>query len=40
MHLPIWEWLAWLCIIVIAATTLYSGVEYFVKNRDVLNTHK
>ena len=40
MHLPIWTWLNWVCIAVIAATTLYSGVEYFVKNKDVLNTHK
>ena len=40
MHLPIPDWLGWVCIIVIAATTLYSGVEYFVKNKDVLNTHK
>ncbi len=40
LHVPLWAWLEWLCIIVIAATTLYSGVEYFVKNRDVLNTHK
>ena len=40
MHLPIWEWLMWVCVIVIAATTLYSGVEYFVKNKDVLNTNK
>ena len=40
MHLPIWNWLMWVCVVVIAATTLYSGVEYFVKNKDVLNTHK
>ena len=40
MHLPVWEWLMWVCVIVIAATTLYSGVEYFVKNKDVLNTTK
>jgi len=40
MHLPIRPWLAWVCIVVIAATTLYSGVEYFVKNKDVLNTNK
>ena len=40
MHLPVWEWLMWVCVIVIAATTLYSGVEYFVKNKDVINTNK
>ncbi len=40
MHLPVWEWLMWVCVVVIAVTTLYSGVEYFVKNKDVINTHK
>ena len=40
MHLPVWNWLMWVCIIVIAATTLYSGIEYFVKNKDVINTNK
>ena len=40
MHLPIPGWLNWVCVVVIAATTLYSGVEYFIKNKDVLNTHK
>lgn len=28
--------LYWICIIAISATTLYSGVEYFVQNRDAL----
>jgi len=32
--------LDWAVIVVIVATTLYSGVEYFVKNRDVLNLKK
>lgn len=40
MHLPIPELLGWVCVIVIAVTTLYSGVEYFVKNKDVLNWNK
>ncbi len=41
MHLPFLpDWLNWVCVAVIAVTTLYSGVEYFVKNKDVLNTHK
>lgn len=40
MHFPIPAWLNWVCVAVIAATTLYSGVEYFLKNKDVLNTHK
>lgn len=33
-------YLDWACVIVIAATTLYSGIEYFVLNRDVLNWNK
>ncbi len=40
MHFPIPAALNWVCVAVIAATTLYSGVEYFVKNRDVLNWNK
>ena len=36
MHLPVWEWLMWVCVIVIAATTLYSGVEYFIQNWNCL----
>lgn len=40
MHLPIPDPLWWVCVIVIAATTLYSGIEYFVLNRDVLNWNK
>ena len=35
MHLPIPQPVNWACIVVIVVTTLYSGVEYFVKNRDV-----
>ena len=35
MHLPIPAPLNWVCVAVIVATTLYSGVEYFAKNRDV-----
>ena len=30
-------WLDVLCTVVILATTVYSGVEYFVKNRDVMD---
>ena len=33
-------YLDWACVIIIAATTLYSGIEYFVLNRDVLNWNK
>lgn len=28
-------WLDWVCVIVILATTVYSGAEYFVKNKAV-----
>ena len=34
------KYLDWVCVAVIAATTLYSGIEYFVLNRDVLNWKK
>ena len=40
MLLGIPPWLNTVCVAVIVATTLYSGVEYFVKNRDVLNWNK
>lgn len=36
MFLPIPDVLNTLCVAVIAATTIYSGVEYFMKNRDCL----
>lgn len=40
MLLPISRGLNGLCVALIVATTLYSGVEYFIKNRDVLNWNK
>lgn len=40
MLLPIPAAVNTLCVALIVATTLYSGVEYFVKNRDVLNWNK
>ena len=40
MLLNIPAWLNTVCVAVIVITTLYSGVEYFVKNRDVLNWNK
>lgn len=35
MFLPIPQVLNWVCVGVIVVTTVWSGVEYFVKNRDV-----
>lgn len=29
--------LDWVCVAVILVTTVYSGVEYFIKNKDVIN---
>ena len=29
--------LDWVCVAVILVTTVYSGIEYFVKNKDVIN---
>lgn len=40
MLLPIPAIVNTICVVLIVATTLYSGVEYFVKNRDVLNWKK
>jgi len=37
MFLPIPKPMLWLCVAVIVATTLYSGAEYFIKNRDVFS---
>ena len=37
MFLPIPAPLNWACIAVIMATTIWSGVEYFVKNKDCLS---
>jgi len=38
MFLPIPAVLNTICVWIIALTTLYSGVEYFVKNKDVIAT--
>lgn len=36
MHLPIPEILVQVCVWVIVITTVYSGIEYFWKNKDVM----
>ena len=40
MFLPIQAELNLACVAVIVLTTIYSGVEYFVKNRDVISEIK
>ena len=40
MFLPIVDWLTYVCVCAITVTTLGSGVEYFVRNKDVLNWNK
>lgn len=37
MMLPIPEWLVTACWIVVVLTTVYSGVEYFIKNASVFH---
>ena len=37
MFLPIRNWMNTVCVAVIVVTTIYSGVEYFVKNKDCLS---
>ena len=36
MLLPIAPWINSICVAVIVLTTIYSGVEYFMKNLDIL----
>ena len=40
MLLPIAPWVNSICVAVIVLTTVYSGVEYFMKNLDVLSEVK
>ena len=35
MMVAIPDWLRWVCVAVIVGTTVYSGVEYFIVNREV-----
>ena len=37
MFLPLPGWVTTACVTVIVVTTLYSGIEYFVKNRDIID---
>ena len=36
MLLPISHWINGICVAVIVLTTIYSGVEYFMKNLDMI----
>ena len=40
MLLPIAPWINSICVAVIVLTTIYSGVEYFMKNLDILSEVK
>jgi CDP-diacylglycerol--glycerol-3-phosphate 3-phosphatidyltransferase len=37
MFVPLPTILNWICVAVIVGTTVWSGIEYFVKNRDVFS---
>jgi len=40
MFLPLCNWMIYTCLVLITVTTLVSGVEYFVKNKDIINWRK
>ena len=40
MFLPLEQWMIYVCVGVITAATVVSGVEYFIKNKDVLSWDK
>ena len=40
MFLPLKPWMVYICIGAITLTTVVSGIEYFVKNRDILKLDK
>ena len=40
MFLPIEKWINDICVAVIVLTTIYSGVEYFMKNLDMVSKAK
>ena len=40
MFLPLDEWMLITCWVLIGVTTVVSGVEYFVKNRDIMRFDK
>jgi CDP-diacylglycerol--glycerol-3-phosphate 3-phosphatidyltransferase len=40
MFVPLQQWIIYVCLAAITVTTLVSGVEYFVRNRDILSWKK
>jgi len=36
MFLPLQDWMLYICWVLIGITTVVSGIEYFVKNKDVM----
>ena len=40
MFLPMRQWIIYICLAAITVTTLVSGIEYFIKNRDMINWKK
>lgn len=40
MFLPLEDWMIYVCIAAITITTVVSGVEYFVKNKDAIDWNK
>jgi len=40
MFLPLEQWMIYVCVGLITVTTLFSGVEYFIKNRDLMKLDK
>ena len=40
MFLPLLQWMNYICVGAITVTTVVSGVEYFIRNRDCFNWEK
>ena len=40
MFLPLQPWMIYVCVAAITVTTVISGLEYFIKNKDTINWEK
>ena len=40
MFLPLLQWMIYVCVVLITVTTIISGVEYFVRNKDAMSWEK